>query len=55
MRAVALAPDRRDAVRALSEELLQAGRIDDAYACLEILIDAALFEAAFDEAARILE
>ncbi len=55
MRAVALAPDRRDAVRVLSEELLQAERIDDAYACLEILIDAALFEAAFDEAARILE
>jgi len=55
MRAVALAPDRRDAVRALSDELLEAGRIDDAYACLEILVDAALFEAAFEDAAGILE
>lgn len=55
MRAVALAPERRNEVRALSDELLAAGRVDDAFACLEILVDAALFEAAFEDAAGILE
>jgi tetratricopeptide (TPR) repeat protein len=55
MRVVALAPDRQEAIDALANELLVAGRVADAYACLEILVDAALFEAAFDRAAGILE
>jgi len=55
MRAVALAPDRQGAVAGLSDELLSAGRVADAYACVEILVDAALFEAAFGRAAQLLE
>jgi tetratricopeptide (TPR) repeat protein len=55
MRVVALAPDRQDVIADLSNELLDAGRVADAYDCLEILVDAALFEAAFDRAAAILE
>lgn len=55
MRVVALDRDRQEAIDALANELLAAGRVPDAYACLEILVDAALFEAAFDRAAGILE
>ncbi len=55
MRVVAMAPDRQDAVASLANEMLAAGRIEDGYACVEILVDAALFEAAFDRATQQLE
>jgi tetratricopeptide (TPR) repeat protein len=55
MRAIALAPDREDQVAQLADELLAAERVDDAYGCVEVLVDAALFEAAFGKAAQVLE
>jgi len=55
MRAAALAPDRQDAIASLADDLIAAGRAADAYACVEILVDAALFEAAFERATRLLE
>ncbi len=55
MRAVALASDRQEQVAQLADELCTANRIDDAYGCIEVLVDAALFEAAFDRATEVLE
>ena len=55
MRAVALAPDRQEQVAQLAEELCAANRADDAYGCIEVRVDAALFEAAFDRATELLE
>ena len=55
MRAVALAPDRREQVARLAEELLAASQVDAAFGCVDVLVDAALFEAAFDQAAGLLE
>lgn len=55
MRVVALAPQRQDAIATLANEMLAAGRVEDGYACVEILVDAALFEAAFDRAGQLLE
>lgn len=55
MRAVALAPERRQDVAQLADELCGANRIDDAYGCIEVLVDAALFEAGFDRATQLLE
>ena len=54
MRVVALAPHQQDAVAVLANEMVAAGRVEDGYACVEILVDAALFEAAFDRAADLL-
>jgi tetratricopeptide (TPR) repeat protein len=55
MRAVALAPDRQEQVARLADDLCAANRIHDAYGCIEVLADAALFEAAFDRATQLLE
>lgn len=55
MRAVVLAPDRQDRISQLADELLQAGRVEEAYGCVEILVDAALFEAEFARAVTLLE
>ena len=55
MRAIALAPDCHDQVRQLADEFLQSGRIEEAYGCIEVLVDAALFEGAFDRATERLE
>ena len=55
MRVVALAPDRRSSVESLVTELEEAGRATDAYACLEVLVDAAMFEADFESAASLLD
>ena len=55
MRAVALAPDRREQVAQLADELLAADRVDAAYGCIDVLVDAALFEGAFERAVQLLE
>src|ERR1044072_3490706 len=55
MRAVALAPDRRDEVAPLADHLCAGNRVDAAYGCIEVLVDAALFEAAFDRATQLIE
>jgi tetratricopeptide (TPR) repeat protein len=55
MRAVAIAPDRQDQVLGLADELAAAGRIGEAYACIDVVVDAALFEASFDRAAQVLD
>jgi tetratricopeptide (TPR) repeat protein len=55
MRVAALAPDRRPSVESLAAELVEAGRVTDAYACVEVLVDAAMFEADFESAAGLLD
>jgi tetratricopeptide (TPR) repeat protein len=54
MRVVAMAPDRAGHVSQLADELLAGDRVEEAYACVDVLVDAALFEAAFERAAEIL-
>lgn len=41
-RAALLAPERHEDIRGLIDELVEAGELDSAYGCLEILVDAAL-------------
>jgi tetratricopeptide (TPR) repeat protein len=55
MRVVALAPDRRPSIENMVSELVEAGRVTDGYACLEVLVDAAMFEADFESAASLLD
>jgi tetratricopeptide (TPR) repeat protein len=54
MRAVAMAPDRQEQVLKFADELLAADRVEEAFGCTDVVVDAALLECAFDRAARLL-
>ena len=55
MRVLMLAPDRSGDVVAVAEAFASRGEHDRAYGCIEIVADAALFEANFERAALVLE
>jgi tetratricopeptide (TPR) repeat protein len=54
-RVVALAPNREADLLDISVELAADGQIDRAYGCIEILVDAALLDGAWDRAIAALE
>ncbi|HTM04800.1 MAG TPA: tetratricopeptide repeat protein [Vicinamibacterales bacterium] len=55
MRVLAIAPEQQETIAQLAQELLASGQVDDAFACVEVIVDAALFEAAFGRAADALD
>jgi tetratricopeptide (TPR) repeat protein len=54
-RLLAVAPDRYPAVVVIADDLLASDRIEAAYGCIEVAVDAALLESAFERAATLLQ
>lgn len=53
-RLLTVAPDHRDAVMALADEMSGADRTDSAYGCLEVVVDDAVLAGRWDEAIAVL-
>lgn len=54
LRALTCAPDRCAVVVGMAQDLAARGRVESAYACIEILADAALLEGDYPRAAAVL-